>query len=141
MEPSRAAYDLIIRFEGFRGKAYKCPAGVLTIGYGHTGDVKATDVVTKSKALDLLTQDVNKLCVPCLKSLKLTQNQYDALCSFIYNVGPTKFNNSTMKKLLTVGKCDEASEQFDKWVKAKGKILKGLVVRRMVEKRLFLGIE
>ena len=58
MEPSRAAYDLIMRLEVFSNKAYKCRAGVLTIGYGHTGDVKATDVITKSKALDLLAQDV-----------------------------------------------------------------------------------
>lgn len=167
MKPSRAAYALIIHFEGFRAKAYKCPSGVLTIGYGHTGNygnteeikaigydhtneikaishnltgtVKATDVITKSKALDLLTQDVNKLCVPCLKDLKLNQYQYDALCSFIYNVGPTNFNKSTMKKLLTEGKYDEAAEQFDRWTKAKGKTLKGLVERRSIEKRLFLG--
>lgn len=141
MEPSRAAYDLIMRLEVFNNKAYKCHTGILTIGYGHTGDVKATDVITKSKALDLLTQDVNKLCVPCLKDLKLTQNQYDALCSFIYNVGPTAFNNSTMKKLLTVGLYDEAAEQFDRWTKAKGKTLNDLILRRKVEKRLFLGVE
>lgn len=141
MEPSRAAYDLIMRLEVFSNKAYKCRAGVLTIGYGHTGDVKATDVITKSKALDLLAQDVNKLCVPCLKDLKLTQNQYDALCSFIYNVGPTAFNNSTMKKLLTVGLYDEAVEQFDRWTKAKGKTLNDLILRRKVEKRLFLEVE
>lgn len=141
MKPSRAAYDLIMHLEGFRDKAYRCPAGVLTIGYGHTGDVKATDVITKSKALDLLTQDVNKLCVPCLKDLKLTQNQYDALCSFIYNVGPTAFNNSTMKELLAVGQYDEAAEQFGRWIKAKGKTLNGLILRRRAEKRLFLGVE
>ena len=141
MEPSRTAYDLIMRLEGFSDKAYKCPAGVLTIGYGHTGDIKATDVITKTKAIDLLTQDVNKLCVPCLKDLELTQNQYDALCSFIYNVGPTNFNKSTMKKLLVAGKYTEASDQFDRWVKAKGQTIKGLVLRRRAEKRLFLGDE
>lgn len=142
MEISKNGINLIKKFEGCSLKAYKCPAGVWTIGYGHTNKVIVDDVITQEEAETLLKQDLIIHCnnVSKLVKVHLNQNQFDALVSFEYNVGYTAFQNSTLLKLLNQGKYKEAVEQFDRWVYAGKKVLPGLVNRRKAEKELFLKV-
>ena len=132
---------LIREFEGLELKAYKCPAGVLTIGYGHTKAVTAGMVITESKAEKLLREDL-KWVEEAINSkvvVNLTQNQYDALASFIYNVGAGAFAKSTLLRKLNAEDYGGASAEFKRWNKGGGKVLKGLVRRRKAEQELFDG--
>lgn len=140
MKPSQACIDFIKSFEGFKPHAYLCPAGVWTIGYGTTEYVTPGDTVTEEEACDLLRQDVHEAAdaVDDLVDVELTQSQYDALCSFIYNVGRSAFENSTLLKMLNQGKsAKEIGPQFLRWNKAGGQVLTGLTRRREDEKRMF----
>lgn len=132
--------NFITKLEGCKLKAYKCPAGIWTIGVGHTGQVKETDVITEDYAKILLDRDLE----PINKFLSsefpmINQNQFDALASFIFNIGLGAFKKSTMYHLLKEADFDKASEQFDKWVYANHVKLEGLVKRRNKEKELFLS--
>lgn len=141
MRSSNQAISLISEFEGFSSIKYLCPAGIPTIGYGHVILPGDPEKVTKQEALELLKKDLqsregqlNKL------GLNLTQNQFDALISFIYNVGFGRFLKSTMLKLLRQGNYELAANEFDRYVYSGSKILKGLVIRRSKEKSLFLEV-
>lgn len=153
METSQRGIDLIKRFEGFISHAYLCPAGVLTIGWGHTGsDVKQGMVITEKEAEILLKKDLNKFASKITYSLeqdkiKVNQNQFDALCSFAFNLGFSAFIFSTLYKKLKAGDYAGAGEEFTKWVyitKTDPKTgerfkvkLKGLETRRKAEQELF----
>lgn len=130
---------LIKGFEGCRLKAYKCAAGVWTIGYGHTNKVRPDDVITQQEADQLFDNDIIIYCsnVEKLVKVPLEQNQFDALVSFTYNIGINAFKSSTLLKLLNSGKYNEASQEFLRWNKAGGRVLEGLTRRRKEEKRLF----
>lgn len=138
--------DLIINFEGFSGKPYLCPAGIPTIGVGSTRYPDGTKVtlsdheVTKEEALSILrgTLESFEKTVNTLVKPKLTQNQFDALVSFVYNVGSGNFSSSTLLVKLNQGKYLEAANEFLKWNKAGGKPLSGLIRRRAAERELFL---
>ena len=140
---SRNGIELIKRFEGCKLTAYKCPAGVLTIGYGHTGDdVTEGLTISQEDANDLLFDDV--LCFEngvnnLVEGLDLSQGMFDALVCFAYNVGLTNLKKSTLLKLLKDGKVLEVSEEFVKWNKSNGKVLDGLTKRRAAEADLFLS--
>ena len=140
MSPSDKALDLIRQFEGLRLAAYKCPAGVPTIGYGTTRGVKMGMTVTKDEAEKLLQADVTPFSdrINKLVKVKLNQNQFDALVSFVYNVGSGAFADSTMLKLINQSLLDDAANQFIRWNKANGEVLTGLTRRRMTERDLFL---
>ena len=140
MSPSDKALDLIRQFEGLRLAAYKCPAGVPTIGYGTTRGVKMGMTVTKDEAEKLLQADVTPFSdrINKLVKVKLNQNQFDALVSFVYNVGSGAFADSTMLKLINQNLLDDAANQFIRWNKANGEVLTGLTRRRMAERDLFL---
>ena len=141
MNISENGINLIKRFEGCRLKAYRCPAGVLTIGYGHTGcDVSNGMVISQEKAENMLKMDLTVHCnnVSKLVKVPITQNQFDALVSFEFNVGYGALSTSTLLRLLNQGKYTEASKQFERWVYAGGKPLEGLKKRRIAEKELFL---
>lgn len=140
MSPSDKALDLIRQFEGLRLAAYKCPAGVPTIGYGTTRGVKMGMTVTKDEAEKLLQADVTPFSdrINKLVKVKLNQNQFDALVSFVYNVGSGAFADSTMLKLINQNLLDDAANQFVRWNKANGEVLTGLTRRRMTERDLFL---
>lgn len=141
MNISQKGIDLIKNFEGCRLTAYRCPANILTIGYGHTGsDVSTGQKITQEQAEKLLKSDLLVHCnnVSRLVKVPLTQNQFDALVSFEFNVGYGYFASSTMLKLLNQKKYREAAAQFNRWVYANGKVLAGLVKRRAAEKTLFL---
>lgn len=134
------ASDLIKQFEGCSLNAYLCPANVWTIGYGHTKNVKSNDVITQNQAEEFLKNDIltslsflDKIVFP------LADNQKIALISFVFNVGINNFLNSTMLKKLNNQDFFGAAQEFDRWIYAKGKILKGLQRRRKVEKEIFLS--
>jgi lysozyme len=139
MKIGKKGLDLIKSFEGFEPKAYICPAGVLTIGYGTTSNVKKNQIVTESQATDLLMKDCTKFEKVVNASVKvpLTQNQFDALVSFVYNVGPGNFQASTLLKVLNAGRYDQVAAQMLRWNKGGGKVLAGLTRRRKAEGVLF----
>jgi lysozyme len=135
---------LIKDFEGFRASAYICPAGVLTIGYGTTRingrPVKAGLKITTDEADQFLEEDLKVFedVVNNSVSIEITQNQFDALVCFVYNVGSGNFKKSTLLKLVNSGDLSEAADQFLRWNKAGGKVLSGLTRRRKAERELFL---
>lgn len=141
MNVSEKGISLIKNFEGCRLEAYKCPAGVPTIGYGHTGsEVHVGMKITQSEADRLLKNDLIIHCnnVSKLVKVPLNQNQFDALVSLEYNIGYGAFLKSTLLMLLNQKKYNEAAEQFLRWKYAGGKVLAGLERRRKAEKELFL---
>ena len=140
MKTSNVGIDLIKSFEGCILKAYKCPAGVWTIGYGHTAGVEEGQKITQAQAEELLKEDLKRFetYIENLVTVKINQYQFDALVSFCYNIGPGNLKTSTLLKLLNKGDYEGAAEQFDRWVKAGDKKLAGLVKRRAAEKELFL---
>ena len=144
MKVGEKGLALIKESEGLRLKAYKCPAGVLSVGYGHTGkDVVAGMEISESRAVALLKQDL-RVAEVYLNSLGInfSQNAFDSLCSFIYNLGVGAFSKSTLRKKIVAKADDEAiTDEIVKWVNAGGKPLIGLKRRRVKEANLFLGKE
>lgn len=140
MKTSKNGINLIKTYEGCRLTAYKCPAGVWTIGYGHTGNVKQGDKITQLQAETLLAVDLQRFEYSVNRSVKksITQNEFDALVSFTFNVGIGNFEKSTLLKLINMGQFELASKQFERWIYAGGKPLTGLKKRRLAEKTLFL---
>lgn len=146
MRTSNKGIELIKSFEGIKTKAYLCPAGVWTIGYGHTKGVKKNDTCTMAQAIEFLKEDLRvfECAINDLVQVELNQNQFDALISFVYNVGAGAFQDSTMRKFINAGHFPLAAGQFDKWIYARDKTgkkieLEGLVRRRAAEKKLFLS--
>lgn len=138
---SQEGLNVIKKYEGFRPEVYKCPAGKPTIGYGHLvlKNEKFTRL-TKEQAEKLLIKDVSiaeKIIDKYVKRKNITQGQYDALCSFAYNIGEGNFRGSNLLKKVNSGKYNEAANEFDKWVYGGKKKLPGLVERRAIEKKLF----
>ena len=140
MRISDICFDQLKRFEGLRNEAYRDAAGVLTIGYGHTGpDVRPGDVITKYWAEHLLKADLYDVerAVDELK-VAITQPQFDALVSFAFNLGIYKLKTSTLLKTIREGgSMHEIKAEFKKWVYAGGQKLKGLEQRREWEARRF----
>ena len=132
MRASEECINAIKGFETLELKAYKCPAGVLTIGYGHTRGVKRGQVITKVQADVLLKGDILNV-EKSLNSMSITftQGQFDALVDFCFNLGMVKFIGSTLyTKILVHATDDEIATQFRRWVYGGGKKLDGLVKRR-----------
>jgi len=143
MKASNKAYILIKAFEGLRLTAYKCPAGVLTIGWGHTKTVERGMTVNKEYAEILLTNDIAEFEDAINKLVKVTinQNQFDALVSFVFNVGTENFKNSTLLKKINAKDFTGAAKEFLRWNKARKNgtlvVMQGLQRRREMEKDLF----
>ncbi|MDE7393546.1 MAG: lysozyme [Muribaculaceae bacterium] len=147
MKASRRIKEKIKEFEGCRLTAYRCPAGVWTIGYGHTGsDVRPGRQIDQQEADRLFEGDIGKfddelsmwLQVEGVGELK--QHQYDALVSFAYNVGISALRHSTLLKKLKSGETPEAvATEFARWVNAGGKRSAGLVIRRASEAKIFIN--
>jgi lysozyme len=143
---SEKGINLIKKYEGFSAKPYLCPAKIPTIGYGATfypngkkvtmSDKQITEVEATELLKNMLTrfeQYVDSFCIDTL-----TQNQFDALVSFCYNVGPTNLKNSTLLKKVNNNPNDETiNDEFMKWTRGGGKVLKGLVTRRKSESELY----
>lgn len=141
---NKEALALIKTYEGLMLKAYKDPVGIWTIGYGHTADAgppvpKAGMVLTKAGAEALLIKDLRAYEAAVHKAVKvpMTDNQFGALVSLCYNIGPGNFAKSTLVRKLNAGDINGAAAQFDVWVNAGGKRLQGLVNRRNAEQALF----
>lgn len=141
MKTSTKGLALIKEFEGCKLAAYLCPAGVLTVGYGHTRGVKKGDVITQATADRLLVDDVAAFEseVSRLAKVTLTQGQFDALVSFAYNLGSKALEGSTLLKKFNAGDKSGAADEFGKWVNANGVKLAGLVKRRAAERELFVS--
>ena len=137
MKATDNCVQLIKRFEGLYLKAYVCPAGVLTIGYGHTRGVKPGDKINELQAEIYLREDV-EACEIQLNylTLPINQHQFDALCSFIFNLGIGNFMQSTLLKKLKAGD-NTAADEILRWDKSGGKVLPGLTARRKAEYDLF----
>ena len=132
MKASEICINAIKGFETLELKAYKCPANVLTIGYGHTRGVKGGQSITEAQADALLNGDV-LIVEQFLNGLNitLTQGQFDALVDFCFNLGQQKLLNSTLLAKISVHATDdEIAAQFRRWVYGGGKKLNGLVKRR-----------
>jgi lysozyme len=141
MKASDKGIGFIKKHEGLKLDAYKCPAGVWTVGYGHTGpEVVEGYSINQAQADKYLSEDVSKFeeTVNGLK-VPLQQHQFDALVAFSYNVGDKAAAESTLAKHLTKGQFDLAANEFPRWNKSKGKVLPGLVTRRAEERDMFLG--
>lgn len=137
---NQAGVELVKSFEGCRLSAYRCVAGVWTIGYGSTTNVKPGMTITQAQAEALLKKDLLRfeVGVEVAVDVPLTDNQFAALVSFAFNVGLGALKSSTLLRLLNDRKYIEASMQFDRWNKASGRVLAGLTRRRAAEKKLFL---
>ena len=138
---SKTGAEFIASFEGFRADAYWDLWGqVWTIGYGHTSGVVAGQKVTKAKALKLLQEDAATAAraIRDLVHVRLNQNQFDALVSFVFNLGAGSLAESTLLKKLNKGNYKGAAREFVKWDHAGGEVLAGLTRRREAEAALFL---
>jgi len=140
MKISDAGVSAVKGFEGFRAKAYLCPAGVWTIGFGTTNGVKEGDSVTRARAEELLKSDLKwaEAVINKKVTVKLKQNQFDALCSFVYNIGETAFSKSTMLKLLNKGQYDAVPAQIARWNRVGKEVNRGLTIRRAAEADMWL---
>ena len=129
MHTSDEGFCIIKKFEGLpvnedgQAVAYKCPAGVWTIGYGHTKDVKEGDVWSKEKAEFMLWQELEdeyEHYVNSLVKVPLNQSQFDALVSFAFNLGSGALQRSTLRRRVNSQAHDEVPDQFNRWVKISG---------------------
>lgn len=136
-----AGLNLIKRFEGCELKAYKCPAGLWTIGYGHTGpDVRRDMKITQREANELLDGDILHFesAVNAMVKVPLTDNQFAALVSFAFNLGDGALASSTLLKHVNAGRFAMAADEFLKWVHIGKVVSEGLKRRRAAERELFL---
>jgi lysozyme len=140
--------NLIKKKEGFVSIPYKCQAGVPTIGYGSTYYENGTKVtmsdpgITEEQATKLLSNTIKgfEKAVNTYVTSDINQNQFDALVSFTYNVGPDQFKKSTLLKYINNNPNDpNIAPEFSKWVKVKGNVSKGLVKRRAEESKLYFS--
>ena len=139
MAISQEGIALIKRFEGCELKSYRCSAGVPTIGYGSTKGVSMDMEITQERAEALLIEDISDFEEEVNKCVKvpLTQNQFDALVAWTFNLGGTNLRNSTMLKVLNEGDYEKVPSEMKRWNKAAGKTLDGLIRRREAESLLF----
>lgn len=143
METSDRGIALIKEHEGYRDTAYLCPAGEWSIGYGHTSGVKEGQRCTRDDAERWLRQDVTSAEREVsfqTQGVELRQCQYDALVSFVYNLGQGNFRDSTLRrKVLANPDNPTIRDEFGRWVYADGRMLPGLVARREAEADLYFS--
>jgi len=142
--PSKNCYDLIKEFEGCKLEAYPDPATggePITIGVGHTGGIKLGTTITQTQADEYLVSDVAHAAnaINQMVSVDMTQGEFDALCSFAFNLGIGNLKSSTLLKKLNAGDKQGAADQFLVWNKAAGHVMAGLTRRREAERALFLS--
>lgn len=134
---------LIKNYESLRLQAYRCPAGVVTIGYGHTRTARLGQTITEPQADALLRQDIadaERTVNRTAATRSLNQNQFDALVSLVFNIGAGNYDGSTLRAKVITNPADPAIRaEFAKWVNAGGKRLAGLVKRRAAEADLYFN--
>ncbi len=141
MNISKEGIALIQKFEGCRLESYQCEANVWTLGWGHTAEVKEGDTCTQEEADSMLESDLVQYenNVKAAVKVELSQNQFDALVSFCYNLGAANLLSSTLLRLLNEGNYEGAAGEFKKWIYANKQVSDGLVRRREAESLLFEG--
>lgn len=143
MKTSQAGIDLIKSFEGLVLQAAPCPAGILTIGHGHTGpDVYIGLRITQEFAEDLLRQDLARFergVERMLDGVETSQAQFDSMVSLAFNIGLGAFQRSSVLRHHRAGNRLSAAASFMLWVKAAGRTLTGLLRRRNAERRMYLS--
>jgi lysozyme len=142
MKTSALGVALVKQFEGLRTCAYLDAAGIWTIGYGHTGDdVRSGVRIDAAEAEALLRQDLAAAeeAVHALVTQPLAQPSFDALVSFVFNIGAAAFAGSTLLRKLNAGDIEGAAAEFERWRYAGGRVLPGLLRRRIAERTLFLS--
>ena len=140
MKTSIIGRNLIKTFEGYRSEAYLCPAGVWTIGYGHTRGVQEGDTCTKDQAEIFLKEDLREAEMTVeSQGLNLSQLQFDALVSLVYNIGSGNFQESTLLKRLkaSTAASESLEEAWKRWKYAGGEVMNGLIRRRAAEWTLY----
>jgi len=141
MKISEEGKALIKKFEGCELEAYKCPAGVWTIGFGFTKGVKEGDVWSQAHAEEMLDIELEEYeeYVSDLVDVPLNVNQFSSLVAWCYNLGPTNLVQSTLLSKLNAGLYEDVPHEIKRWNKANGEVLEGLVRRREAEALLFEG--
>lgn len=141
MRHSQTGLALTERFEGCRLVAYQDQVGVWTIGYGHTRGVHEGMTCTQAQAEQWLIEDyaISEAHVNAHVTVPITQGEYDGLVDFDFNLGGAALAGSTLLRLLNAGHPDQAANEFEKWDHAGGKVVAGLLRRRLAEKSEFLG--
>ena len=143
MNINNAGLALIKSFEGLRLTAYQCPAGIWTVGYGHTGpDVYRDDTIRETEAEYLLKGDLLKFehgVEEFLDGVPASFNEFSAMVSLAFNIGLGNFRKSSVLKFHKQGKKAFAANAFLLWVKGGGKKLPGLVRRRVAERKLYVS--
>lgn len=143
MKTSAEGVALIKKFEGCELTAYQCSAGVWTIGYGHTKGIEEGMEITQQEAEDMLVEELHEYenYINDNVTAPLSQNQFDAMVSWVYNLGPANLKASTLLKVLNAGDYDGVPAQIKRWNKAGGVTLDGLIRRREAESLLFQNKE
>jgi lysozyme len=136
---SKSGEQLTESFESCRLTSYYDSKGVLTIGWGHTGSVYPGQTITQEKADELLRCDIATAvnAVNKFVTVSLTQNEFDALVDFVYNCGVSAFIDSTLYKFINRNLIEDAAKQFELWDHSGGKVVAGLLRRRIAERNLF----
>lgn len=141
MKINAAGMEIIKREETLQTRAYLCPAGIPTIGYGHTGpDVHLGQAITAHEAEAILAADVERFeagVATMVHGVPCNENQFSALVSLAFNIGLDALRSSTLIRKFRLGDVKGAEGEFSKWVHAKGQVLPGLVRRRQHEAQLF----
>lgn len=143
MNVNHAGIALIKRFEGLSLRSYKCPAGIWTQGFGHTGpDVEPGEVINEREAEQLLKGDLLQFehgVEVALDGAPVTENEFSAMVSLAFNIGLANFKKSSVLRFHKQGKKILAANAFLFWIKAKGKPLNGLIKRRNAERSLYVS--
>lgn len=141
MKTSKEGIALIKHFEGCELKAYLCPANVWTCGYGHTAGVQEGEKIDQEKADAWLLEDLCEFeeYVTAAVEIDLTQHQFDALVCWTFNLGPGNLRESTLLNRVNYGPLSDVPLQIQRWNKAGGRVLEGLVKRRAAEAALWEG--
>jgi len=141
MQISQEGLALIKKFEGCELEAYKCAAGVWTIGYGSTKGVEEGNTITQEDADNLLLEEMHEYegYINDMVTVDLKQNEFDSLVSWVFNLGPSNLSSSTLLSRLNNKVWDDVPNQIKRWNKAGGQVRQGLVRRREAEALLFQG--
>ena len=143
MKISENGLELIKKFEGCETTAYQDSVGVWTIGFGHTKGVEEGQTCSIEDAESMLADEMNEYegYINNMVKVELQQHEFDALVAWVYNLGPTNLGESTMLKVLNGGQFDRVPDEMNRWTRAGGEILEGLVRRRQAESLMFQNLD
>ena len=143
MKISEDGLELIKKFEGCETTAYQDSVGVWTIGFGHTKGVEEGQTCSIEDAESMLADEMDEYegYINNMVKVELQQHEFDSLVAWVYNLGPTNLSESTMLKVLNGGQFDRVPDEMNRWTRAGGEILEGLVRRRQAESLMFQNLD